>query len=256
MLLVSYTQQYFDTSITVLTNQVWKLLIALFKVPNTGALTVAVFFYCQPCVIQRIFLKMDLLEFPPINRINFEQVLITGSKNFFLECEICWFQEGKDEINISLKFFILLASWNLQGVIFETFTMYKQERCKQVWLIEINNSVISASAPLPSPILNVVKNMKLKCIDFLKFVIGERSIMLHCLAFETEQFTVLLHQNMVCYNEKEQLLENSSRAWKGLKIKSSNRSIIWVAFPIMAVTKHVRWVLMYTFENISFLCIY
>ena len=29
-----------DTSITVLTNQVWKLLIALFKVPNTGAFTV------------------------------------------------------------------------------------------------------------------------------------------------------------------------------------------------------------------------
>ena len=40
MLLISYIQQYFNTSITVLTNQVWKLLIALFKVPNTGALTV------------------------------------------------------------------------------------------------------------------------------------------------------------------------------------------------------------------------
>ena len=41
MLLVSYIQQYFDTSITVLTNQVWKLLIAhLFKVPNTGVFTV------------------------------------------------------------------------------------------------------------------------------------------------------------------------------------------------------------------------
>ena len=40
MLLVFYIQQYFNTSITVLTNQVWKLLIALFKVPNTGALTV------------------------------------------------------------------------------------------------------------------------------------------------------------------------------------------------------------------------
>ena len=37
MLLVSYIQQYFDTSITVLTNQVWKLLIALFKMVNTGA---------------------------------------------------------------------------------------------------------------------------------------------------------------------------------------------------------------------------
>ena len=40
MLLVSYIQQYFNTSITVLTNQFWKLLIALFKVPNTGAFTV------------------------------------------------------------------------------------------------------------------------------------------------------------------------------------------------------------------------
>ena len=40
MLLVSYIQQYFNTSITVLTNQVWKLPIALFKVPNTGAFTV------------------------------------------------------------------------------------------------------------------------------------------------------------------------------------------------------------------------
>ena len=35
MLLVFYIQQYFNTSITVLTNQDWKLLIALFKVPNT-----------------------------------------------------------------------------------------------------------------------------------------------------------------------------------------------------------------------------
>ena len=42
LLLVSYIQQYFNTSITVLTNQVWKLLIALFKVPNTGAFTVVV----------------------------------------------------------------------------------------------------------------------------------------------------------------------------------------------------------------------
>ena len=40
MLLVSYIQQYFNTSITVLTNQVWKLLIALFKVQNTGVFTV------------------------------------------------------------------------------------------------------------------------------------------------------------------------------------------------------------------------
>ena len=40
MLLVSYIQQYFNTSITVLTNRVWKLLIALFKVPNTGAFMV------------------------------------------------------------------------------------------------------------------------------------------------------------------------------------------------------------------------
>ena len=35
MLLISYIQQYFNTSITVLTNEVWKVLIALFKVPNT-----------------------------------------------------------------------------------------------------------------------------------------------------------------------------------------------------------------------------
>ena len=42
MLLVSYIQQYFNTSITVLTNQVWKLLIALLKMPNTGAFTVHV----------------------------------------------------------------------------------------------------------------------------------------------------------------------------------------------------------------------
>ena len=42
-MLVSYIQQYFNTSITVLTNQVWKLLIALFKVPNTGVLTVSDF---------------------------------------------------------------------------------------------------------------------------------------------------------------------------------------------------------------------
>ena len=35
-----YIQQYFNTSITVLTNQVWKLVSALFKVPNTGAFMV------------------------------------------------------------------------------------------------------------------------------------------------------------------------------------------------------------------------
>ena len=44
LLLVSYIQQYFNISITVLTNQVWKLLIALFKVPNTGAFTVCDYF--------------------------------------------------------------------------------------------------------------------------------------------------------------------------------------------------------------------
>ena len=38
-----YIQHYFNTSITVLTNQVWKLLIALFKVPNTCAFTVQLF---------------------------------------------------------------------------------------------------------------------------------------------------------------------------------------------------------------------
>ena len=38
--MVSYIQQILYTSITVLTNQVWKLLIALSKVPNTGAFTV------------------------------------------------------------------------------------------------------------------------------------------------------------------------------------------------------------------------
>ena len=38
MLLVSYIQQYLNTSITFLTNQVWKLLIALSKVQNTGLL--------------------------------------------------------------------------------------------------------------------------------------------------------------------------------------------------------------------------
>ena len=43
MLLVSYIQQYVNTSITVLTNQVWKLLIVLFKVPSTGAFTVCTF---------------------------------------------------------------------------------------------------------------------------------------------------------------------------------------------------------------------
>ena len=42
----TFFQQYNTcTSITVLTNQVWKLLIALFKVPNTGALTVHAYMY-------------------------------------------------------------------------------------------------------------------------------------------------------------------------------------------------------------------
>ena len=49
MLLVSYIQQYFNTSIIVLTNQVWKLLIALFKMLNTGAFTVTIFlnYFCE-----------------------------------------------------------------------------------------------------------------------------------------------------------------------------------------------------------------
>ena len=50
MLLISYIQQYFNTSNTVLTNRVWKLLIALFKVLNTGAFTVA-------CKVQGITLE-------------------------------------------------------------------------------------------------------------------------------------------------------------------------------------------------------
>ena len=56
MLLVSYIQQYFNTSITVLTNQVWKLLIALFKVPNTGAFTVQqkIHFSCAVAIIKHL----------------------------------------------------------------------------------------------------------------------------------------------------------------------------------------------------------
>ena len=50
MLLVSYIQQYLNTSITVLTNQVWKLLIALFKVPNTGAFTVLCIYQYFHCI--------------------------------------------------------------------------------------------------------------------------------------------------------------------------------------------------------------
>ena len=42
-----YIQQYVNTSITVLTNQLWKLLIALFKVRNTGALTVPKNWVCD-----------------------------------------------------------------------------------------------------------------------------------------------------------------------------------------------------------------
>ena len=42
MLLVSYIQQYFNTSITILANQVWKLLIALLTVLNTGVLNLKV----------------------------------------------------------------------------------------------------------------------------------------------------------------------------------------------------------------------
>ena len=64
MLLVSYMyiQQYFNTSITVLTNQVWKLLIALFKVPNTGAFTVLLEYsnridhhYFYWCILRSVF---------------------------------------------------------------------------------------------------------------------------------------------------------------------------------------------------------
>ena len=40
MLLVSYISQFLNTFITVVTNQVSKLLTALFKVPNSGAFTV------------------------------------------------------------------------------------------------------------------------------------------------------------------------------------------------------------------------
>ena len=56
MLLVSYIQQYFNTSITVLKNQIWKLLIALFKVPNTGVFMVT---YFSPSLFLLFIFKYD-----------------------------------------------------------------------------------------------------------------------------------------------------------------------------------------------------
>ena len=61
MLLVSYIQQYFNTSITVLTNQVWKLLIALFKVPNTGQVLLR-YMYTMMCGFS-IFPLLQSLNF-------------------------------------------------------------------------------------------------------------------------------------------------------------------------------------------------
>ena len=64
MLLVSYIQQYFNTSITFLTNQVLKeLLIALFKVPNTGAFMVHVqIFVCMYIFFFNIYLNESYLQ--------------------------------------------------------------------------------------------------------------------------------------------------------------------------------------------------
>ena len=78
MLLVSYIQQYFNTSITVLTNQVWKLLIALFKVPNTGVFTGTMFIF--------------LLNLLPAN-INFDKLYHRKHE------KIQWFQKSRLKSN-------------------------------------------------------------------------------------------------------------------------------------------------------------
>ena len=80
-------QQYFNTSITVLTNQVSKLLIALFKVPNTGAFTVLAIIRTElsarPGGEQFLwFLKNDLLRF---HLILFSFFFTKANKYFFLD---------------------------------------------------------------------------------------------------------------------------------------------------------------------------
>ena len=67
MLLVSYIQQYFNTSITVLTNRVWKLLIVLFKVPNTGVFTVQCFVQVKPNAAEGD--SMDVRSYVHIKRV-------------------------------------------------------------------------------------------------------------------------------------------------------------------------------------------
>ena len=61
MLLVSYIQQYFNTSITVLTNQVWKLLLQKYQhflpppPPPPPPESYNVCSYCSVCVFRVVF---------------------------------------------------------------------------------------------------------------------------------------------------------------------------------------------------------
>ena len=106
MLLVSYFQQYFNTSITVLTNQVWKLLIALFKVLNTSALTVIFSRMSMHIINVKSILEQAWSQYPC-------SITIVGSlanHNF----ELSVFAQGLLWDRVILNVHLSRCFWNIQ----------------------------------------------------------------------------------------------------------------------------------------------
>ena len=92
MFVVSYIQQYFNTSITVLINQVWKLLIALFKVPNTGAFTVCKGRRVQEkilhyCLTESWWLRLVLLS-GYLTFITFHYQIVLNEEDWWFYCNL------------------------------------------------------------------------------------------------------------------------------------------------------------------------
>ena len=107
MLLISYTQKCFNTSIRVLPNQVWKLLIALFKVPNTGAFTVHV----QRCQVFLFCSIYYLVLFSSCKYLWFEQ---NASKYLFSRITLCtllWKQMKNTVYQAKILFFLLKTTF-------------------------------------------------------------------------------------------------------------------------------------------------
>ena len=130
--MVSYIQQYFNTSITVLTNQVWKLLIALFKVLNTGAFTVLVSFNSHSiCFLFREIFHKQLKDLTIVSIDNRHAGVVSKMRQIFLinfKGQLFYWQFWQNDI---LTF--TSCHWMIGGTMYDSKSNCHISKCWIVW---------------------------------------------------------------------------------------------------------------------------